>query len=168
MCNLASLSLKLSIKCFFFPFLFSSLFFFVFVLFFCFFVFLFVLMLPVLLPATVVSLCSFLCISRVFVLIHQRNLQCWWDYYFFDTYNLLFHLLNVRLCVVLLILFSFGINLRIIDFKNGLEYLTRLSTQMFILWMRFLQQGLVFRSFLVLLRYSFFILFYLCLFGARF
>ena len=64
----------------------------------------------------------------------------------------------------LLVLSSIYLSYPLVHFKNGLKYLTRGTAQMFISLMKFLQQNLVLRSFLVLLRCSFhiFIFIFVC------
>ena len=63
------------------------------------------------------------------------------------------------LCIFIsvLILWSISLNSSLVHFKNGYEYLKNRTTSVFILLMRFLQQSLVSRNFLVLLRFSFII-----------
>ena len=59
-----------------------------------------------------------------------------------------------------LVLWSICLSSSPVNFKNGLEYLTRGTAQVLIALMIFLLQSLVSRSFLVLLRYSFLIFFF--------
>ena len=64
------------------------------------------------------------------------------------------------LCIVMsfLVLMSICGNSSLVHFKNGPEYITRRTAQVFIILMKFLLQSLVSRSFLVWLRNSFLIL----------
>ena len=70
-------------------------------------------------------------------------------------------------CMVInfLVLWSMYLSSSLVHFRNGPEYLTGGTAQMFIPFMRLLLLSLALRSFLVLLRYSFLIFFFfqLCL-----
>ena len=98
------------------------------------------------------------------------NPKCLWILFLllFSTHSLCY-LLDVRPCCIIinfLILSSVCLYSFFVYFKNGSEYLTSRTAQVFIPLMRFLQQNLVSRSFLVLLRYTLLIHFFLrlCLF----
>ena len=75
-----------------------------------------------------------------------------------DTYSLsIIYLVCKALCIdmSLLVLCSICWSSSLVHFNNGPEHLTRETTQVFILLMRFLLYSLVSSSFLILLRYSF-------------
>ena len=102
----------------------------------------------------------FLCSLLVVLLMHHRYLESWRV-----LFHLLFlthpvcqrHLWDARPCAESLVfLFSgpFGI------WSNGPEYLMRVTAEVFIPLMRFLRCSLVSSSFLVLLRYSFYLFFF--------
>ena len=80
--------------------------------------------------------------------------------YFLDTYSLSTSSLGCcTLCMVIsfLVLWSICLSSPLVHFIKGLEYLTRGTTQVFILLIRFRQLSFVSSSFLVLIRYSFWI-----------
>ena len=79
---------------------------------------------------------------------------------FLGTYNLSMSSLEFNaLCMVIsfLILWSICFSSSLVHFKKGPEYLTRSTAQVFIPLIRFPLQCFVSRSFLVLLRYFFFV-----------
>ena len=67
---------------------------------------------------------------------------------------------TLRLVINFLVLWSFCLSSFFVHFKNAPEYFTRKTSQVFILWMKFLLQNMVLRSFLFLLNYSFLIFFF--------
>ena len=90
---------------------------------------------------------------------------------FLDTYSLSTTTLGCNaLCMVIsfLVLWSICLSSSLVHFRNGREYLTRGTAEVFIPLMRFLQESFVSSSFLVLLRYSFWILCFIshCLMGS--
>ena len=125
--------LKYSYNCF------SSHFFFLVVV-------LLIIMLPVLFLATIISLSLlFKNLFFEFVLMHPPYLQCW------GVPSLLLFVTRM------VYLSSLGcLSSLLVHFKNGPEYLTKGTAQVFVPLTRFLQQRLVWRSFLVRLRYSLF------------
>ena len=148
MSNFLSLSLELSIPLFFFSFLFSR--------FFLVFLFVLQLFLLILLFLTVmISLSSLVFFvnslspkivtsTQLSMLVSRYMSSFWWK----------------ALCIIIdfLVLWSIYLSSILVHFKNVLEYFTRVTTQVFILWKTFLLQSLVLRSYLVLLRY--FLLFF--------
>ena len=83
--------------------------------------------------------------------------------FYLDTYSLSTSSLECNaLCMVIsfLILWSNILSSSLVHFKNGPEYLTRGTAQVFIPLIRFLLHSFVSSSFLVLLRYSFLIFFF--------
>ena len=82
---------------------------------------------------------------------------------FLDTYSLWTSFLRCNaLCMVIsfLVLWYICLSSFLVDFMNGLEYLTRGTDQVFIPLIPFLPYSFVSNSFLVLLRYSFLIFFF--------
>ena len=84
--------------------------------------------------------------------------------FFRETYSRSMSSLECKAFASTLIFFvpwSINIIHSLLHFKNRSEYLTGGTAQAFILFIRFLLYNLIFRSFLVLLRYSFFFFFFL-------
>ena len=99
----------------------------------------------------------FLCSLRVVVSMRQRCLRCW-HVLFLPLFliHIVFHTSSLgcnALCMVICFLVLWSI-----CFWKGPEYLTRGTTQVFIPLIRFVLHSFVSSSFLVLLRYSFWIL----------
>ena len=65
-----------------------------------------------------------------------------------------------------LVLWSIYLSSSLVHFKNGPEYHPRGTAQVFIAFMRFRLLSLILKSFQVLLKYSFFSFFHLCLFDG--
>ena len=104
-----------------------------------------------------VFLCSFLCSLRVVLSMYQRYLQCWWVIFlllFLTFRTWICHFWDVRLYASSWVFFFSD---SIVEVLNCLEYLTKVTAQVFITLMRFLQCSLVSSSFLILLRYLFLI-----------
>ena len=84
---------------------------------------------------------------------------------YLDTYSLSTSSLGCNaLCMVIsfLVLWSICLSLSLVHLRKGPKYLTWGTTQVFISLMRFLLKSFVSSSFLVLLRYSLRILFFIC------
>ena len=79
---------------------------------------------------------------------------------FFNTYSLSMLSLRCKALYIISYLFLWSISwtYSLVHFKSGPEYLTMGTTQAFMPLMRFLLFSLVSSSFLVLLRYSFFLI----------
>ena len=99
---------------------------------------------------------DFVCSHRVVVSICQRCLQCW-QVIFFPlslTYSLSTSSQGCKaLCMVIsfLVLWSICMSSSLVHFKNGLEYLTRSTVQVFIPLIRFRLSNFVSSNFLALL-----------------
>ena len=96
----------------------------------------------------------------------QRCLLCWKSPLppFLGTYSLSTSSLGCNaLCMVIsfLVLWSICLSSSLVHLRKGPEYLTRCTAQVFIPLIRFLQESFVSSSFVVLLRYSFWILFFI-------
>ena len=109
-----------------------------------------------------VFLRAFLCSLQVVVLMHQRWLQCWKVLFlilFLIRIVCQRHLWDVMSYARSLVFLFSGhfLNSSLVHFKNGPEYLTRGTAQVFIPLIRILQYSFVSSCFLVLLRYSFLI-----------
>ena len=103
----------------------------------------------------------FLCSPRVVVSMRHRCLQCW--QVLFLPISLIhivcqYRLWDVMLYVWSLVFLSICLSLSLVHSRKGPEYLTRDTAQVFIPLIRFLLLSFVSSSFLVLLRYSFWIL----------
>ena len=96
-----------------------------------------------------------------FLSMHQRCLQCW-QVLFLPPFLILIDCQRRLLCVVIsfLVLWSIYLSSSLVLFKKGPEHLTRGIAQVFISFIRFLPDCFVLSSFLVLLRYSFWIFFF--------
>ena len=106
----------------------------------------------------VISPSKFLCNPLVVISMRHRCLQCWQVLFFSPFLIHIFrqhHLLDA-LCMVIsfLVLWSICLSSFLVHFKKGPKYLTRGTAQVFIPFIRFLQDRFVSSSFLVL-RYSF-------------
>ena len=104
--------------------------------------------------------------------MRQCCLQCWqvlFPHPFLIHIVCQRHLWDVIPYAWSLVFLFFGPSSSLCHFKNGPEYLTRDTAQVFIPLIRFLQHSFVLSSFLILLRYSFlFFFFHLHLFdGVR-
>ena len=98
----------------------------------------------------------FLCCLLVIALMHRHSLKLAGLPSFLNTYRVFMSSLGCKaLCIVMsfLVLWSICWSSSLVHFKNGFEYITSGTAQVFIHLMRFLQDSLVSRSFLVLLRY---------------
>ena len=88
---------------------------------------------------------------------------------FFDIYSLSMSSLGCKalfMVISFLVLWLICLSSSLVHFKNGLEYLTRGTAQVFIPLIRFLLHSFVSSTFLVLLRYSFFNFFFHHLFDG--
>ena len=84
---------------------------------------------------------------------------------FLDTYSLSTSSLGcntLRMIISLLVLWSICLSSSLVNLRKGPEYLTRGTAQVFIPLMRFVLESFVSGRFLVLLRYSFWILSFIC------
>ena len=117
------------------------------------------------------SSCCQYCFSRMlsvlsehFYVVIESLYRCINDVYNDDVIFLLYFLIQSTsslgcnaLCIVirLLVLWSICVSSSLVHFKNGPDFLTRVTAQIFIPLIRFLLHSFVFSSFLVVLRYSF-------------
>ena len=122
------------------------------------------------------SFVFFLSSLRVVVSMRQRCLQCWQVLFlplFFYTYSRSTSSLGCNSLYIVnrfLVLLSICLSSYLVHFRKGPEYLTGDSAQVFIPLIRFLLDSFILCSFLVLLRYSFWILsfFPICLMMSAF